>query len=65
MQTIIFKPIKKNVFDEIAKNSVKEYNTRASGSKFEWATLIGAPSRNLKYYNRKLADSTVGVAPNM
>ncbi len=49
---------------KISKNSHEDNHKRASGSKFEWANSIGAPSRNLKSLKRKLADSTIDVASN-
>ncbi len=51
----------KNVF---LKFTMGENQKWASGSKFEWATSIGTPSRKSKVFNRELADCTVGVAPN-
>ena len=42
----------------------KEDHKRINGSKFEGATSIGAPSRKLNIYNRKLVDSAAGVAPS-
>jgi hypothetical protein len=44
------------------KIKVKENHKRLRSSKFEWATLIEAPSRKLKSFNRKIPDSTAGVA---
>jgi hypothetical protein len=46
------------------KFTVEENPKRVSVSKFEWATSTSAPSRKFKTYNRKLADSAAGVAPN-
>ncbi len=37
---------------------VEENHKRVCGFKFEWATLIGAPLKKLKKFNRELADST-------
>jgi hypothetical protein len=42
------------------KFSVEKNHKRVSGSEFEWATSIGAPSRKLKSFNCRLAVSTTG-----
>jgi hypothetical protein len=56
---------KNNVLEKnLRRFTVEEKNKRVSGSRFEWATLIRTPSRKVKSFNRKLADSTPGVAPN-
>jgi hypothetical protein len=44
------------------KVTVEEKHNMISGSRFNWATSIGAHSRKLKSF--KLSDFTAGVAPN-
>jgi hypothetical protein len=51
------------------ERNLKNFSQRKSQEgqwlKIEWANSIEAPSRKLKWFSCKLADSTTGVAPNM
>jgi hypothetical protein len=68
--TNFFSPLEKKLIENdclkfVRKKSQKIQNiVMVSGLKSEWATSIGAPFRKLKCFNRKLADSTAGVATN-
>jgi hypothetical protein len=46
------------------KLTCKENHNLVSSFKFEWATLIGEPSRKWRSINLNPADFTTGVAPN-
>ncbi len=63
---VIVSILKENTFyhKNVKKSIVEEDHTKVSSSKFEWATSTGTPFRKLESFNRKLADSTAGVAPS-
>ncbi len=48
---------------KIKKFTVEENHKMASCSRIDWVTPIEVPSIKLNSFNRKLADSTAGVAP--